>query len=79
MRLPTQSNDLFTQLDLVLLSDLDQCCQLRPGLPELLSLREDIPAGWTRLEPEGEAAVRELASGGQQELGVRQQEVHLQA
>lgn len=61
----------------VLLADLDQSCQLGPGLPELLSLGEDVPAGQSRLEPEGEAAVGEFASGGEQELGVRQQQVHL--
>ena len=60
-------------------SDLDQCHQLIPGLPELLSLREDVPAGRARPEPEGEAAVGELALGGWQELGVRQQEVNPQA
>lgn len=60
-------------------SDLDQRCQLSPGLLELLSLREDVPVGQTRLELEGKAGVRELSSGREQELRVRQQEVHLQA
>lgn len=63
----------------VLLSDLDQRCEIGPGLPELLSLGEDVPAGRTGLEAKGETGVGELGSGGEQEPGVRKQEVHLQA
>lgn len=63
----------------LLSSDLDQRCQFSPGLAELLSLGEDVPAGWTGLELKGETGPRELSLGGEQELGVRQQEVHPQA
>lgn len=63
----------------MLLSDLDQHRQLSPGLPELLCLGEDVPPGRTGLEAEGKAGVRELSLGGEQELGVRQQNVHLEA
>lgn len=62
-----------------LLSDLHQRRQLRPGLPQLLGLREDIPAGRTVPKPKGEAGVGELGWRGEQEVVVRQQEVHLQA
>lgn len=62
-----------------MLSDLDQQCQLGPGLPELLSLGEDVPAGRISLVAKSKAGVRELSSGGEQKLRVRQQEVHLQA
>lgn len=60
-----------------LLSDLDQCCQLGPGLPQLLGFGKDVPARWNVLESEGETRVRELSSRGEQELGVGQQEVQL--
>lgn len=62
-----------------LLSDLNQRRQLGPGLPKLLGLREDVPPGRTSLEAEREAGVRELGLGGEQELGVRHQEIRLQA
>lgn len=62
----------------VLLSDLDQHFQLGPGLPELVGLGEDVPAGRTSLEAEGEAGVGEVSLGGEQKLRVWHQEVHLQ-
>lgn len=49
----------------VLSSDLDQPFQLSPGLLELLSFGEDVPAGRTGLELEGETGVRELSLRGE--------------
>lgn len=60
-------------------SHLDQLSQLSPGLPEIFNLREDVPLGQTGLEAEGKTGVREISLGGEQELGVRHQEIHLQA
>lgn len=62
----------------VLLSDLDQHRKLGLGLPELLGLGEDVPPGRSDLEAKRQAGVRELGFGGEQELGVRHQEVQLQ-
>ena len=61
-----------------LLPDLDQHFQLGPGLPELVGLGEDVPAGRTSLEAKGKAGVGEVGLGGEQKLRVWHQEVHLQ-
>lgn len=60
-----------------LLSDLHQHRQLRPGAPQLLPLGEEVPAGRTGAEGEGEAGAGEVGAAGEEQLGVRQQEVHL--
>lgn len=62
----------------VLLSDLDQQCQVGPGLPKLFYVGEDVPPGQTSLEAEGKTGVRELGMGGEMKLGVRHQEIHFQ-